>query len=175
MKKTFIFIMFAIFAITTFSSCKTQIPYAKYTTSTKLCEVKVGQTFDEVTAALGCPPYDLLSKQVDGYDIYLFKYKIVERLMAEDMINTPGVESAGTLTYRSDLKDAFLIFSNNKLESMITSLGRDNSVQLVLLNNTLYKIIEDATGKYTLIPSHFNELKSQEQKPLLPGFKIFKK
>ena len=91
------------------SSCS--VMYPKYTSSDKLYQLRTGDSFETVVSILGCEPYNLLSKQADGYDIYVYKYKIVEREFDGD-VSVRGSESSGTEKYKNGEESVFLIFKN---------------------------------------------------------------
>ncbi len=144
----------------------------KYTSIDKLCQVQPGNSYDVVVQTLGCEPYNLLSNQKDGYAIYLYKYKLVERDVkadiADDMLNQRGGETSGIEVYNPKIEDAYLVFKDNKLESIVTSYGQDKAMPFILLNNTLYKITKDS-DTYTIhaemhiTPPAANDIK--EEKP----------
>lgn len=135
------------------SSCNTESQFAKFTSSDRLYQVKPGNSYETVVSTLGCEPYNLLSKQADGYDIYVYKYKIVERKFSGKLINESGSESAGTEIYRGKEETAFVIFKDNKLESIVTGEGRKDAPQVVMLHNTLFEITKNSKGEYIIVPT----------------------
>ena len=136
-----------------FTSCNTESQFAKFTSNDRLYQIQTGNSYETVVSTLGCEPYNLLSKQADGYDIYVYKYKIVERKFSAKIINERGSESAGQEVYKGKEETAFLIFKNNKLESVVTGEGRKDATNLVMLNNTLYEISKNAKGEYIVVPT----------------------
>lgn len=136
-----------------FSSCNTQGQFAKFTSSDRLYQVQPGNSYETVVSTLGCEPYNLFSKQADGYDIYVYKYKIVERKFDARLINERGSESAGTEVYKGKEETAFLVFKGNKLESIVTGEGRKDAPKLVMMNNTLFEISKNAKGEYIIVPT----------------------
>jgi len=153
MKKNIVFSCAIALAAIIFSSCNTENQFAKFTSSDRLYQVEPGSSYETVVSTLGCEPYNLLSKQGNGYDIYVYKYKIVERKFSAMLINERGSESSGTEVYKGKEETAFLVFKNNKLESIITGEGRKNSPNLVMLHNTLYEISKNAKGEYIVVPT----------------------
>lgn len=124
----------------------------KFTSVDKLLLIQPGNTYDVVVQTLGCEPYNLLSNQKDGYAIYVYKYKLLQReIKAEDaeVLNQRGGETAGIEVYNPKIEDAYLVFKNNVLESIMTTQGRQESAQFVLMNNTLYKITKE-NGSYVI-------------------------
>ena len=166
MKKNFFYI-FTIFAAVLFVSCGTtsnMVKSPKFTSVDRLCQIKPGNSYELVTQTLGCDPYNILSNQIDGYAIYLFKFKFTEReVKAEDseIFNQRGGETAGVEVYTPQLQDAILIFKNNKLETILTVQGRKDSPSLVLINNTLYEISKDKST-YVIVPTAINEPVEEE-------------
>lgn len=143
--------MMLVFGLFALSSCKTvQVP--KFASVESVYQLKLNSSIEEVISTLGSKPYNILSNQIDGYTIYLYKYKTIERKVNPDLINTRGGETTGTEVYNNKEQDLFLFFKNNKLESFVTSDGRKNSEVLVMLNNTIYTISQDK-GKYVIIPT----------------------
>jgi len=158
MKKTIIILGVAIIA-TMFSGCTTVNKYAKFTSTDRLYKVETGSSYETVVSTLGCEPYNLLCKQADGYDIYVYKYKIVERWENPKYINDRGCETEGDEVYNGKEETAYLIFKDKKLESIVTGAGRKNAPQVVVLNNTIYKISRDSKGEYIILPTDVQEPK----------------
>lgn len=153
MKKSILFVFAIALAAIIFSSCNAESQFAKFTSSDRLYQVQPGNSYETVVSTLGCEPYNLLSKQADGYDIYVYKYKIVERKFSAKMINERGSESAGTEVYKGKEETAFVIFKDNKLESIVTGEGRKDAPKLVMMNNTLFEISKNAKGEYIIVPT----------------------
>lgn len=160
--------LLAIAFLLVMSSCKTtQVP--KFTSVENLYQIELNASLDQVIALLGSKPYNILSNQIDGYTIYTYKYKLVERKVNPKIINKKGGETTGTEVYNGAEQTLFLFFKNDKLEAFVTTEGRKDSPSLVLLNNTLYTISKDK-GSYILVPTNTQEVKE----PSLP-FKKKKK
>jgi hypothetical protein len=153
MKKSILFSCAIALAAIVFCSCNTAGQFAKFTSSDRLYQVQTGNSYETVVSTLGCEPYNLLSKQADGYDIYVYKYKIVERKLSAKLINERGSESAGTEVYKGKEETAFLVFKNNKLESIVTGEGRKDAPKLVMMNNTLFEISKNTKGEYIIVPT----------------------
>jgi hypothetical protein len=149
-----------------FVSCKiTQV--AKFTSVENLYKLQLGSSLDDVTRLMGSNPYNILSHQVDGYTIYTYKYKLIERQVSPKLVNNRGGETVGTEVYGKE-NTVFLIMKNNKLESFMTTDGRNDSQNLIMLNNTLYTISQDK-GKYVLIPTEIKSEKQELFNPLMKG------
>jgi hypothetical protein len=141
----------------TFTSCKTiQVP--KFTSVENLYQLKLNSSLESVIALLGSKPYNILSNQLDGYVIYTYKYKLVERKVNPALINNRGGETTGTEVYNGKEQTVFLFFKSDKLEGFVTTDGRKDSPILIMLSNTLYSITKDK-DKYILVPSTTEEPK----------------
>jgi len=152
MKKFYLLISVVVMAFC-FSSCSTSVQVAKFTSVDKLYQLPMESTYEATTQILGCDPYNLLTKQADGYSIYVYKYKIVERKIKDaSVLNDRGAEATGTDVYNPNMAEALLIFKDNKLKSIITDEGRKSSHSLVMFDNTLFEISKNRDGKYIIIP-----------------------
>ena len=146
----------AIFTLV-FTSCKS-VQVAKFTSVENLYQLKLNSSLEEVISSLGSKPYNILSNQIDGYTIFTYKYKFVERTVDPKLINIRGGEATGTEVYNKKEQTVFMFFKANKLESFVTTDGRKDSQALIMLNNTLYSITKDK-DKYTLVPTTSEEPK----------------
>ncbi len=148
MKQTTTLLLTAIFTTLLVTSCKVvQVP--KFTTSDNLLKIELNSSLEDVVNTLGCNPYNMLSSQVDGYTIYQYKYKMVERKVSPKIINSVGGEKVGTEAYNSKEQDLLLFFKGDKLETFITTEGKKNSRSDIKLANTIYVITRDRDS-YTL-------------------------
>lgn len=167
MKKIILLCAVAVMALL-MSSCSVMSgsQYPKYTSSDRLYQLRVGDSYETVVSTLGCEPYNLLSKQADGYDIYVYKYKIVERKFDAKAINNRGSETAGSEVYKGKEEIAYMVFKNNKLESVTTSEGRKDAPQLIMLHNTLYELTKNAKGEYIIVPTTTQAPKQESVIPI---------
>ena len=139
------------------TGCKSvQVP--KFTSVENIYQVKLNSSLEEVISLFGSKPYNILSNQIDGYTIFTYKYKLVERKINPKKINTRGGEASGFEVYYPKEQVVFLFFKNNKLESLVTSDGRKESPSLIMLNNTIYTITQDK-GKFMIVPNSIEETK----------------
>ena len=152
-----------IFASVLVTSCKT-VQVAKFASIESVMELKINSSLDEVISKLGSKPYNIYSNQKEGYTIYTYKYKVVERKINPKLVNSRGGETTGTEVYNAKEHTLFLLFKDGKLESLVTTDGRKDSNPLIMLNNTLYTISKDK-GKYIIVPASSEEPSSG---PALP-------
>lgn len=169
MKKLMTIFGAILFGTVLLSGCKT-VQVAKFASVDNVMELKVNSTLEEVISKLGSKPYNIYSNQKEGYTIYTYKYKVVERKVAPMKINSRGEEATGTEVYNGKEHNLFLLFKDSKLESFVTTDGRKDSNPLIMHNNTLYTISSDK-GKYIIVPV------SSEEPSILPAlpFKLKKK
>lgn len=159
----------AVLGVAGLTSCKT-VQVAKFASVENLYQIKLNSSIEEVISILGSKPYNVLSHQIDGYTIYVYKYKTVERKVNPKLINSRGGETTGTEVYNGKEQMAYLFFKSNKLESYVTTDGRKSSESLIMLNNTLYTISKDKE-KYTIIPTKVESDNSGESMNPLKRFK----
>ena len=144
----FLFVFFTVAV-----GCKSSyIQTPKFAAVTSIYDLKLNSSLSDVITILGSKPYNVYSSQIDGYTIYTYKYKLVERRILFNQNNKVGHETDGKEVYNGKAHDLYLIFKDNKLESFVTSEGRDDSPALVMMNNTLYTITKDKQ-KYILVPN----------------------
>lgn len=155
MKKNIISISLAVLVAFIFASCKSSAPAVvteqlpKYVGIDKVLSVEMGSTYDEVVKHFGSAPIDVISRQKDGYSIYLYKYRIVYRDIDPRAFDVKGNEAAGPESYYDGLKDLYLFFKGGKLMDIQTEVGFGYSTKWVMINNTLYNISKNGTGYNT--------------------------
>jgi hypothetical protein len=155
----------AIFFVSIFlTGCKS-IEVAKFASVENVMELKINSSLDEIIARLGSKPYNIYSNQKEGYTIYTYKYKLVERRVNPNLINRKGGETTGTEVYNGKEHTLFLMLKDGKLESFVTTDGRKDSNPLIMLNNTLYTISVDK-GKNIIVPAAAEETNSAPALPL---------
>jgi len=155
MKKLMTIFGAIIFASVLFTSCK-MVQVAKFASIDRVMELEIDNNLDEVISKLGSKPYNIYSNQKEGYTIYTYKYKVVERKVNPKLVNSRGGETNGTEVYKAKEHTLFLLFKDGKLESFVTTDGRKDSYSLIMLNNTLYTISLDK-GKYIIVPAPLEE------------------
>jgi len=151
MKKIISIFSILLITSTLITSCKT-VQVAKFASIEQVLDLKLNSTLAEVISVLGSKPYNIYSNQTDGYTIYTYKYKLVERKVNPDLINNRGGEITGVEVYHGKEHTLFLLFKAGTLESFVTTEGRKDSNALIMLNNTLYTISQEK-GKYIIIPT----------------------
>jgi hypothetical protein len=154
---------FLIVLLLFLSACKTSsvIQQSKFTSINNIIDLKINYTLNEVASTLGSKPQNVYSNQSEGYAIYTYNYKLIERKVNPKLINKPGGETTGTEVYAGKEHTLYLIFKNGRLESYATTNGRKDANPLVLMNNTLYTITNNR-GDYVIIPVADNSIKDSK-------------
>ena len=76
-------------------SCKTvQVP--KFTSIDNVLTLTINSTIQDVENKLGCKPYNIYSNQKDGYTIYVYKYKVLERNVNPKIVNKAVINKLST-------------------------------------------------------------------------------
>ena len=129
------------------TGCKvTQIP--KFTSSDNLLKLEMNSSIDDAIKVLGCNPYNILSSQIDGHTIYLYKYKRAERTLPTKSVNLVGQgEIMGIPKYNGKMQDLLLFYKDGKLVSFITTKGKKDSHTSIKLSNTIY-LVSKHKGEY---------------------------
>ena len=146
--------------------------YAKFTSSDRLYQIRPGDSYETVVATLGSEPYNVLSKQANGFDVYVYRYKIVERECQPESINQRGGESQGIEVYNGREEKVYLIFENNKLQSLITEEGMKSGNNILIVNNTLYAITRNVDGEYVIKPAEAKATINNEPEKKAGGFSL---
>jgi len=160
MKKVVYFFSVAAISSLLLQSCSnTLIRAPKYVSVDNVMDIRLNFTLEDVISKLGMKPYDVYSSHKEGYTIYIYKYKLVERKERPGIINAKGGEVSGSEVYNPKENTLYLMFKDARLESFVTSSGRKDSGSIIMLNNTLYTISQEK-GKYSIIPTAIEEEKS---------------
>jgi hypothetical protein len=165
MKKIMTILSAFLFCALTLSSCKS-VQVAKFTSVENLYQIKLGSTIEEVISLVGSKPYNILSTQIDGYTIYTYKYKFVERKVNPKIINSRGGETTGTEVYNGKEQTAFMFFKGGKLESFVTTEGCFAHLRVPTLPDILPNVgtteVEDK--RLTLLTKRIEEKRDEEKR-----------
>jgi len=143
--------LFVIIALLLLNSCDTlmltpkkstttMVNCGKYTSVENLIQLKINSSLEDVEAALGSKPYNILSNQANGYMVCMYLYKIIDREVDSSLVCKKGGETVGTEVYNQNIQTAYLFFKNNTLEALVTTEGRKNSP---LTNNSNYSLTKE--------------------------------
>lgn len=154
-KKTFI--LTTLVAALALTGCSSTKQMARFTSVENLFVLKPGITYEKMLEQLESKPYDIYFNQENGYVIYEYKYRTIERKIDKNRVNYRGAETVGEEIYARRLSTVLLFFKDNKLETFITDKGEKNGSWIVWLNNTLYTVAKDKEGKYIFTPDKGTE------------------
>lgn len=131
--KLYVFISLVI--ATTLSGCRT-IPM--YTTVENLAKLKIGMDKSTVMNTLEIYPFDAFHADAEGCEIFLYKYKHEERkfIALFGDVETANALTAGSPRYVKP-RDAYLVFRNKKLETVITDPGKGEYAALIMHNDAV--------------------------------------
>lgn len=126
MKRLHFYIGFLIILI----SCKT-VTVPMYVSSVELASLNTGITKTEAKAKLGnLNPFDILYSEQSGCEIHQYKYKKPAKSLAPSKAELTEGLTEGDKKF-IDESDAFLIYKNGKLESVITNASKTDAVSLL--------------------------------------------
>ena len=113
-----------LLTVISLSSCKVYKTVPNYVSSKELANITIGSTKEQVKANLGkTSPYDILAAWSHDCEVHQYKYKkACKKLPARDAELEGGL-TAGMLQYE-DESDAYLVYKNGKLSSLITDAGK---------------------------------------------------
>jgi hypothetical protein len=144
MKKLIVITSFLIL----FSSCSHfNFIAPPYTNSSKIVQLKVGMTIDEVNKKLGIRPYDVYyigekkTILVYNYRLKMRKQKISGNY--DEFVHTEASQTGGNIYYKKEGDKLFVSFKDGKMSSLITNNGRKDAEFLMLTNNNLRFITKD--------------------------------
>lgn len=102
-----------------------------YVSAGELASLTTGMTKEESKSKLGnLSPFDILIAQEDGCELHQYKYKKPAKEMSSTKANMSEGLTEGDKRYR-DESDAYLIYKNGKLESVLTDSGKKDAVNLL--------------------------------------------
>lgn len=111
------------------------LPY--YTDPTKISTIQVGDSFDELTSKLGIQPYDIFHVNGEGSTLISYKYRLkLRKVDAEQDLHNQASQTSGT-AYFNEEKTAFILMVNDKVSSVLTTSGIEDSRAILVENNLL--------------------------------------
>ena len=151
MKKQLFLASLVVITALFLSSCKTTVPMPRYVPLDKVLTLQMGSTFEEVVQYFGGTPngmpYDIISRQKDGYSIYVYKYRTYFREVFPENYDRKGNEWTGELVYYGEPKNLYLFFNKEgKLMDIQTDEGLAYSADWLMINNTLYNVGKSGKG-----------------------------
>ncbi len=128
MKKTLLLIIPALIL----SSCRTFVSIPNYVSSKELASLTIGSTKGVVKSNLGnTNPFDILAGWSQGCEVHQYKYKQAKLECAASEESLVSGLTLGRKLYGSNEGNAYLIYKNGKLSSLLTDIGKEQLVDLM--------------------------------------------
>lgn len=141
MKKTLLLII-PVFIL---SSCKTYVSIPNFVSSKELASLTIGSTKGVVKSNLGnTNPFDILAGWSQGCEVHHYKYKQAKIECAALEASLVSGLTVGRKLYGASEGNAYLIYKNGKLRSVLTDIGKE---QLVTLMKDVTKITDVCSEK----------------------------
>lgn len=140
-----IFTLSLLVSLFALQSCKVA-QLAPFTTVEAITKVKIGDNLQSVIATLGVNPYNFYSSVENGYTIYSWEFKKLERNINPEVAMQKGGEVSGDPRYNSKAQSLYCIFSKDyKLLAMYSSDGRKETESLAKEHHLIKKLIESGS------------------------------
>ena len=120
-----------------------------FVSAIELSELSTGMTKDEARSTLGGQnPYDILVAFEDGCELHQYKYLKPSKEISIFKSNKSEGLSEGERKYLFEDNDAFILYKNGTLESVLTNVGKKDALkvlsdytssQVLCVNNELIK------------------------------------
>lgn len=120
-----------------------------FVSAIELSELSTGMTKDEARSTLGGQnPYDILVAFEDGCELHQYKYLKPSKEISIFKSNKSEGLSEGERKYLFEDNDAFILYKNGTLESVLTNVGKKDALkvlsdytssQVLCVNNELVK------------------------------------
>ncbi len=164
MKKRVIKVLLAVSIAMSVVSCSVSsnvYKTAPFTDVDKLMMLKSGMEVEQVKNTLGIDPYDVYHVTEDNSLLLTFCYRLKERRYKVKTFNQDEIErkttneesqTNGDLRYdKKHPKVAYILFTNGKMVSMLTTEGRNTSELIMIKSNNLTLIDKDDITDYDVI------------------------
>lgn len=123
-------LIFVSTIVLAFASCKTAI-VPIYVSSGELASLNTGMTKEEAKSKLGnTSPFDILMAEQSGCELHHYKYKKAAKMISASSANKVQGLTDGDKKF-IDESDAFILYKNGKLESVLTNVGKKDAVNLL--------------------------------------------
>jgi len=135
-----------------FSSCATWIA-PTYTSVDKMLQVEKGMSSVKVDETLGIKPYNMLHRN-DSTSIFEYHYRLKDRdvnniIKYNDFIHQEQSQTGGENWFTKPSK-FYVLYDNNKLSTLVTENGLENSDYLLLKNNNLILVSQSDLVNFKL-------------------------
>ena len=107
------------------SSCKTFLTIPNYVSSKELASLTIGSTKNQVKTNLGnTSPFDILAGWSQGCEVHHYKYKQTQKELFPAEEDLESGLTNGRKLYPNDDANAYLVYKNGKLSSLLTDIGK---------------------------------------------------
>jgi len=133
-------------------SCKT-VEQPMYVNTSELASLNTGMSKTEVKSKLGnLSPYDILMYEQGGCEVHQYKYKTPAKMTLLTRLETKDGLYDGNKKY-VDEADAYLVYKNGQLESVLTKAGKADVHALLADINATKAMCSEAGLKGCTDPS----------------------
>ncbi len=133
------------------SSCNSWIG-APYTSPLKIIEVEKDMSIKEVNNALGVPAYNVLHLNSKGSTLLSYKYRKQFRrkiVYSDEQMHNEESQKSGSVWYKNP-SNLYVFFHNDKMRSLVTDAGFNDSEALMIDNNAIQAISKDNIDFYMM-------------------------
>jgi Zn-finger protein len=114
------------------SSCRTFLTIPNYVSSKELASLTIGSTKNQVKTNLGnTSPFDILAGWSQGCEVHHYKYKQTQKELFPSEEDLESGLTNGRKLYPNDDANAYLVYKNGKLSSLLTDIGKSELEELL--------------------------------------------
>ena len=114
------------------SSCKTFLTIPNYVSSKELASLTIGSTKNQVKTNLGnTSPFDILAGWSQGCEVHHYKYKQTQKELFPAEEDLESGLTNGRKLYPNNDANAYLVYKNGKLSSLLTDIGKGELEELL--------------------------------------------
>lgn len=166
MRKLVINALLAATLVGSVSSCSTLGGYnvyksAPFTDVDKIMMLKPGMSVEQVRSTLGIDPYNVYHLSEENSLLLSFSYRLKERRLQVKTLNSDEIarrttdeasQTEGEVRYsKKNPKVAYVLFKQEKMVSIITTDGNNESERIMIKSNNLSLIQKDNITDYDVI------------------------
>jgi len=136
-------------------SCKS-ITVPMYVSSGELSSLNTGMSKDEAKSKLGnLSPFDILVAEQSGCELHHYKYKKPAKNLSPLILDKAEGLSEGNRIFIEE-SDAYLVYKNGKLETVLTNVGKKDAVNLLADISSSQAVCNEAGLKGCTDPASLN-------------------
>ncbi len=113
------------------TGCRKLIPVPNYVKPIELANLNTGMSKEQVKSTLGnLPPHEIFASDDEGCELVMYKYKTPAKKTSPLMMKRREGLTEGDEFFVNE-SDAYLYFKNEKLQTVVTSNGRNDAVPAI--------------------------------------------